>query len=335
MLYAVSQFIVFFFRGSEPFTPFLGINGLKQAQWTAIIVFLVCIPLFIYVQRASRPWPYSAKNPVPWPPNASDNDARFAGIDRREEQLRLQRPRRPPECARVPSPRHPATRSTALAANTRDWWPPAQYLRQRRTRRLAISQKVYASDGFANSELVDETCAFCARRRLSGVLDETEHFFLLADHAPLIEGHLLIIPRAHYACYGAVPEGLEQRAAGDQGARRRFLSAAYREPVFFEHGVFRQTVYHAHLHAMPFGSVPLNLAALSRMKLAGMRRPLQDVRDWYAEQGHYFYLECPAPEGKPMAMLFPLTSTNIFRSLARCAPPPARWQPGSHSRCGA
>ncbi|HEV8193280.1 MAG TPA: prolipoprotein diacylglyceryl transferase [Ktedonobacterales bacterium] len=70
MLYAISQFIVFFYRGSEPFTPFLGINGLKQAQWTAIIVFLLSIPLFFYIQRVSRPWPYSAKNPVPWPPTA-------------------------------------------------------------------------------------------------------------------------------------------------------------------------------------------------------------------------------------------------------------------------
>ncbi len=68
-LYAVSQFIVFFFRGSEPFTPFLGIDGLKQAQWTAIIVFLACTPLLAYILRASHPWPYSSKNPVPWPPN--------------------------------------------------------------------------------------------------------------------------------------------------------------------------------------------------------------------------------------------------------------------------
>ncbi len=75
MLYAISQFIVFFFRGSEPFTPFLGIDGLKQAQWTAIIVFLLSIPLFFYVQRVSRPWPYSEKNPVPWSPTVETTTA--------------------------------------------------------------------------------------------------------------------------------------------------------------------------------------------------------------------------------------------------------------------
>jgi hypothetical protein len=67
-LYAVSQFIVFFARGSEPITPFLGITVLKQAQWTAVFVLLLAIPLAIATWRYSQPWPYSAANPVPWPP---------------------------------------------------------------------------------------------------------------------------------------------------------------------------------------------------------------------------------------------------------------------------
>ncbi len=70
-LYAVTQFVVFFFRGSEPTVPFLGIDTLKQAQWTAIVVFILCIPLFFLVRRYSRPWPYSAKNPAPVPVSSS------------------------------------------------------------------------------------------------------------------------------------------------------------------------------------------------------------------------------------------------------------------------
>jgi phosphatidylglycerol:prolipoprotein diacylglycerol transferase len=54
--YAISQLIIFFFRGSEPVTPFLGITLFKQAQWTAIIVLLLLIPYYLLVQRASRPW---------------------------------------------------------------------------------------------------------------------------------------------------------------------------------------------------------------------------------------------------------------------------------------
>lgn len=71
-LYAISQFAIFFYRGSEPNTPFLGINGLKQAQWTGIFVFLGSIVLYFLVLRFSRPWPYTADNPLPFPPSRAE-----------------------------------------------------------------------------------------------------------------------------------------------------------------------------------------------------------------------------------------------------------------------
>ncbi len=70
-LYGISQFIVFFWRATEPYTPFLGLSAqLKQAQWTGIIVFLIAIPLFFVLHRISAPWPYSRAKPVPWTPDA-------------------------------------------------------------------------------------------------------------------------------------------------------------------------------------------------------------------------------------------------------------------------
>jgi phosphatidylglycerol:prolipoprotein diacylglycerol transferase len=92
-LYAISQFIVFFWRGTEPYTPFLGLSAsLKQAQWTAIAVFLACIPIFFLVRRFSAPWPYSRAKPVPWTPTVSsvlvgkpsvarEADAQEAGVE--------------------------------------------------------------------------------------------------------------------------------------------------------------------------------------------------------------------------------------------------------------
>lgn len=167
----------------------------------------------------------------------------------------------------------------------------------------------------ANSELADYTCPFCDQAGLDGVLDETEHFFLLADHAPLIEGHLLIVPRDHYACYGAVPEVLETELLALKSRVRRFQRAVYREPVFFEHGVFRQTVYHAHLHAMPFGSVALDLPSLAP-GVGHEANQLQDVRDWYAERGHYFYLERPVSGEVSAATIFPPNLDQYFHVLS-------------------
>jgi phosphatidylglycerol:prolipoprotein diacylglycerol transferase len=54
--YAITQIIVFFFRGSEPTVPFLGIDALKQAQWTAIFVLIAMIPYYFAIRRTSRAW---------------------------------------------------------------------------------------------------------------------------------------------------------------------------------------------------------------------------------------------------------------------------------------
>lgn len=67
-LYAISQFLVFFTRATEPTTPFLGISTLKQAQWTAIFTFILAIVIAFVVTRFSGPYRYSEADPVPWKP---------------------------------------------------------------------------------------------------------------------------------------------------------------------------------------------------------------------------------------------------------------------------
>ncbi|HEY7357698.1 MAG TPA: HIT family protein [Ktedonobacterales bacterium] len=142
-----------------------------------------------------------------------------------------------------------------------------------------------------------EDCAFCVRHDLHHILTESQSFFLLADHAPLIEGHLLLIPKVHYSCYGAVAEELEQEFLQMKTRAAAFLRQAYRVPVFFEHGIFRQTVFHAHLHCFPFGQLQLDLAAYHPHPASR----LADVREWYAQKGQYFYFEQRVGDGQLFA----------------------------------
>jgi diadenosine tetraphosphate (Ap4A) HIT family hydrolase len=158
-------------------------------------------------------------------------------------------------------------------------------------------------------------CPFCNPSSLGHILSETERFLLVADHAPLVEGHALIIPRDHYACYGAVPLELEPELVELKRRVARFFRASYRPAVFFEHGVFRQTVFHAHLHALPFGPINLRLFELAHPD----GRPVQglaDLRAWYNERGPYFYLEQPRqPDRVLEAAVFPPEEERYFRAL--------------------
>jgi phosphatidylglycerol:prolipoprotein diacylglycerol transferase len=55
--YAITQFFLFFVRAND-IVSFLGLNwGLKQAQWTSLVVFLFLLPITYLVLRYSKPVP--------------------------------------------------------------------------------------------------------------------------------------------------------------------------------------------------------------------------------------------------------------------------------------
>ena len=159
------------------------------------------------------------------------------------------------------------------------------------------------------------SCPFCVPERLDTILAETPHFRVVADFAPLVEGHTLLIPREHFACYGAVPLAYEDELVALKRRVARFLRTRYRPAVFFEHGVFRQTVFHAHLHAFPFGPVNLRLFELAHPEGRPVHH-LADLHAWYAEHGYYFYLEQPrVGDRPPEAAVFPPEEERYFQAL--------------------
>ena len=131
-------------------------------------------------------------------------------------------------------------------------------------------------------------CAFCKRTEISYILKETPNFLLAADHAPLVEGHILIIPKQHFTCYGEVPAKLDDELFSMKQEVQQFFTNYYASTVFWEHGIFKQTVFHAHLHCFPWGISGYNLEEKLHNVIVSSQ---EEVRQWYAHQGHYFYME--------------------------------------------
>ncbi len=133
------------------------------------------------------------------------------------------------------------------------------------------------------------SCAFCQRSSIAAnVLLDSANFLLVADHAPLVEGHILIIPKQHHTCYGAVPPEQDEELFALKREVQQFFEQCYAPIVFWEHGVFRQTVFHAHLHCFPFGLTQYTAAEEVRSRVVFSQ---DDIREWYAVHGHYFYME--------------------------------------------
>ena len=131
-------------------------------------------------------------------------------------------------------------------------------------------------------------CPFCKRTEISFILKETPNFLLAADHAPLVEGHILIIPKQHFACYGEVPAQLDEELFSLKREVQRFFTRFYAPSVFWEHGIFKQTVFHAHLHCFPRGKSGYSLEEKLHNIIVSSQ---EEVRQWYVLQGSYFYME--------------------------------------------
>src|SRR5438552_13712965 len=87
-------------------------------------------------------------------------------------------------------------------------------------------------------ETLDPNCVFCQRNSIVNyILKETSTFRIIADHAPLVPSHMLIVPRSHYACYGAVPATLDDELHTLKQEVQRFLARYYEPTIFWEHGV--------------------------------------------------------------------------------------------------
>ena len=140
----------------------------------------------------------------------------------------------------------------------------------------------------SGTEVNKSDCTFCKRTEISHILKETPNFLLAADHAPLVEGHILIIPKQHFTCYGEVPSRLDEELFSMKQEVQRFFAQYYAPAVFWEHGIFKQTVFHAHLHCFPWRSSGYDLEENLHNVIVSSQ---DDVRQWYILKGHYFYME--------------------------------------------
>lgn len=103
-----------------------------------------------------------------------------------------------------------------------------------------------------------ENCIFCkiASGEIPGrTIAETKNFRVVLDVAPATEGHVLIIPKAHYANLYELPEDLGAEAmklAKEVALRmKERLNCAGVNLVQNNEAAAGQTVFHFHMHVIP------------------------------------------------------------------------------------
>jgi diadenosine tetraphosphate (Ap4A) HIT family hydrolase len=133
-------------------------------------------------------------------------------------------------------------------------------------------------------------CVHCDPKsyELSFPLLKGKYFTIYADSHPLTEGHILLITNKHVSCMGSL--------AKEFGEFRRlykiitdFLSKEYGSFAVFEHGIAGQTVFHAHMHFLPFegslGDIIPERDSIERIK------SIDDIRTLFLKNGKYLFLQ--------------------------------------------
>ncbi len=153
----------------------------------------------------------------------------------------------------------------------------------------------------------------------SRILLETNNFAIVVDISPLVEGHLLVVPKRHYLSFAS--SMLDHRREAVQVTRkaRDWLGRAYGSVALFEHGAASDQsggacIAHAHVHVLPVAATGL----VAVMRRDGLElTALSDITSWSEIAGTARpYLLCS--DGEHSLVAFPPASVRrqYLRSAA-------------------
>ena len=128
---------------------------------------------------------------------------------------------------------------------------------------------------------------------------ESENFVAMPTRGAIIEGWMLVVPKKHYLCMGALGKLQIKELVRFKTLLVSTLQDCYGRMTIFEHGPAKPNlsvgcgVDHAHLHLVP---ISFNLIEKSEEALPENFRwhqinNMAQLRDYYIEQKSYLYVE--------------------------------------------
>jgi len=139
-------------------------------------------------------------------------------------------------------------------------------------------------------------CLFCDFDKIKeDILWNSENFYVKVGIGILAPGHVMLLPKMHMACFAQLPKQLSNEFISVKDKLFNKIKYAFNEPIIYEHGVYGQSIKHAHLHFLPsrnnyynFKNIKENI--FKSLKSARIDNMFQ-IADVFKKEGSYFYLE--------------------------------------------
>lgn len=141
-----------------------------------------------------------------------------------------------------------------------------------------------------SEQAIRTNCPHCdpTSQAFTYLLEETENFSIVCDAHPLEEGHILIIPKQHISCIAEYSEEVYKEFLQLYKKCSDFVKKTYGSISTFEHGKFGQTVFHSHVHLMPFTGSTIDIIPEGKEKLTKIDN-LEELRTYFKRDGGYLF----------------------------------------------
>ena len=123
---------------------------------------------------------------------------------------------------------------------------------------------------------------------LEDPLYNDNNFWIVCDVHPIIEGHILIIPKKHISCMGALSFELFNEYKNLYKKVLDFLNKAYGNTAIFEHGITGQSVFHAHTHFLPFNEIITDI--VNEIDMLKPIKELEEIKNAFDRNHKYLFI---------------------------------------------
>ena len=144
---------------------------------------------------------------------------------------------------------------------------------------------------------MNNRCAFCDYDQIKeDILWESENFFVKVGKGILTPGHVLLISKKHFSCFGEMPLKFDYELNEIKRQVIDKIVEKFSEPILFEQGIHAQSINHAHIHILPTKSNEFLLPSalinkifpeLERMEV----NEIEDIRKIFENEGQYIFFE--------------------------------------------
>jgi diadenosine tetraphosphate (Ap4A) HIT family hydrolase len=174
-------------------------------------------------------------------------------------------------------------------------------------------------------------CRFCSKKAMGHfgreaslwdrVILESSSFVAVPTLGAIVEGWVLLVPKMHYLCIGAMDNHLFPELHEFQKLVCRMVQDCYGPVAVFEHGPARPRqaigcgVDHAHLHVLPTAcDLVSGVREISNEPLEWQSvQGIQDTKAFYSAGLPYLYVE--QPTGRSRLTTHPNIQSQLFRRV--------------------